>query len=102
MQLLVFLGITIAFVALIFLGLAVKILFKKDGEFPEHRIGHNRLMRKKKVYCVKTQDVIERKQYYKRLKAAAEEQRLIMQNIPIDDEDLPSKTDYRNLRLAES
>ena len=52
-------GVTVMLMAVAFLGLGTKIFFKKDGKFPEHRVGHNKDMRKKKIYCVKTQDKIE-------------------------------------------
>ncbi len=102
MEVIIMIGITVAFVAIIFLALAVKVVFKKNGEFPEHRVGHNSLMRKRKIYCVKTQDVVERKNYMKKLRIAAEEKRLIMMDIPLDEDDLPTKTNFKNLRLAES
>jgi rRNA maturation endonuclease Nob1 len=41
--------------------LGFKLLFIKDGKFPETEIGHNKEMRKRGIYCAKTMDVIERK-----------------------------------------
>ena len=50
--------ITIPLIALIFAGLAITILLKKDGEFPQTRVGHNKNLRKKKIYCYNTQQKI--------------------------------------------
>ena len=59
MLILKLIGITIILLTLAFAGLALQTIFKKNGTFPEHRVGHNREMRKRKVYCVKTQDKME-------------------------------------------
>jgi len=37
-------------------GMAITILVKKNGRFPETHIGHNREMRKRKIHCAKTWD----------------------------------------------
>ena len=50
--------ITIPILAIAFAGFAIKILFKKNGEFPETRVGHNKNLRKKKIYCIKTEQKI--------------------------------------------
>lgn len=64
----ILLSVGLLFIAL--LGMSVGILFRKDHQFPEHRIGHNKVMRKKKIYCAKTQDVVERKNYFKKIQRA--------------------------------
>ena len=45
--------------AILFLG--IKIFFTKSGKFPQTRIGNNKDMKKKGIYCAKTLDAIERK-----------------------------------------
>jgi len=50
--------VTIPLLAIAFIGFAIKILLKKNGQFPETRVGHNKKMRKKKIYCVNTQQKI--------------------------------------------
>ena len=55
--------ITVPIIAFAFVGLAIKILFKKDGEFPQTRVGHNKGLRKKKIYCYNTQQKIIDKNY---------------------------------------
>ncbi len=64
--------------AVAFLGLGTKIFFKKDGKFPEHRVGHNKDMRKKKIYCVKTQDKIEQNLLKKERRKKKEQERLLL------------------------
>ncbi|MCF8370255.1 MAG: hypothetical protein K9H64_01450 [Bacteroidales bacterium] len=52
-------GLTVIFIAIAFLGLGIKIFFSKEGKFPETHVGHNKEMRKRKIYCIKTQDRME-------------------------------------------
>ncbi len=37
------------------LGMSVQILFSKRKSFPDYRIGHNKEMRKRNIYCPKTE-----------------------------------------------
>ncbi len=66
MLILKLIGLSVIFLGIAFGAMALRILFKKDGKFPEHRVGHNREMRKRKIYCVKTQDKIEQNKLRKR------------------------------------
>jgi len=50
--------ISVVFLGIAFFGFAVKIIFSKKAEFPETRIGHNKELRKRKIYCVKTEQKI--------------------------------------------
>lgn len=50
--------ITIFLLALAVFILAIKIIFVKNGKFPETGVGHNKEMRKRKIYCYKTQQSI--------------------------------------------
>jgi hypothetical protein len=43
-------------------ALAITILIKKDGKFPETKIGHNKKIRKKGIDCAFTQDYKSQKQ----------------------------------------
>ncbi len=47
--------ITIVIMAIVFLGLGVQTFFSKKKKFPETKVGHNKQMRKNKIYCYKTQ-----------------------------------------------
>ncbi len=56
----------IILVALVLVGLAVflmalSILFKKNGKFPNYHIGGNKEMSKRGIYCATTTDKLERK-----------------------------------------
>jgi hypothetical protein len=51
--------LAIALVAIAFLGLAVQILFKKNGKFPNTHVGGNPSLQKQGISCAKTQDRIE-------------------------------------------
>ena len=54
--------ISVVLLGIAFAGFAIKLIFIKSGEFPETRVGHNKALRKKKIYCIKTeQKVIDNK-----------------------------------------
>lgn len=42
--------------------LAIKIIFKKNGRFPNTHIGHSAAMRKRGISCVQSMDAMERKE----------------------------------------
>ena len=50
-------------IAIALIGLGIQVFFSKKKEFPETRIGHNKTLRKKKIYCIKTEQVIVDKNY---------------------------------------
>lgn len=49
--------------------LSIKILFKKNGRFPNTHIEGNPALRKKNIYCAKTEDLLqyEHKNLFERL-----------------------------------
>ena len=49
--------LTVVLLSLAFLGLALNILVKKNGHFPEHHIGHNREMKKLGINCAKQDEL---------------------------------------------
>lgn len=51
--------LAIVIMALVFVGLAVQLLFKKGGKFPNTHIGSNKYMKEKGVTCATTFDKIE-------------------------------------------
>lgn len=53
--------IALVLLLLAILILGIKIFFTKSGKFPQTRIGDNKAMKKKGIYCAKTLDAIERK-----------------------------------------
>jgi len=50
-------------IAIALIGLGIQTFFSKKKDFPETRIGHNKNLRKKKIYCMKTEQVILDKKY---------------------------------------
>ncbi|MCF8365340.1 MAG: hypothetical protein K9H16_06140 [Bacteroidales bacterium] len=60
MKLLMLFLITFALLALALVFLGIKMLVKKNGSFPQNRIGHNKVMRANKIYCPRTLDKLER------------------------------------------
>ena len=53
--------ISFILLALAFVGLAVKIIFQKNGKFPHTHIGGNKEMSKRGIYCAQTMDKIEQR-----------------------------------------
>lgn len=52
---LIIVGISMAF-------LAIKLIVKKNGRFPNTHIGHSTAMRKRGITCVQSMDAMERKE----------------------------------------
>ncbi len=59
MELLTIILLAIALVAIAFVGLAIQVLFKKKGKFPNTHVGGNSYLMKQGISCAKTQDRIE-------------------------------------------
>jgi len=53
--------LSIILVGIAFLGLGIKTFMFKEGRFPETRIGKNKALRDRKIYCPKTMHKIEQK-----------------------------------------
>jgi hypothetical protein len=49
--------ITIAFLSLSLIGMALNILLRKNGRFPAYRVGHNKNMKKLGISCVKHEEI---------------------------------------------
>lgn len=63
----------LALLSLAFVGMAIKILVRKNGQFPSSHVGHNPEMKKKGLVCVNTWDKLEQRKArepvnYKKLK----------------------------------
>lgn len=61
----VFLAIVV--LLLVVVGLAIQILFRKGGKFPDTHIGSNKYMKSKGVTCAQTFDRIEQAKARKEL-----------------------------------
>ncbi len=54
---------SIILIAIALIGLGIQTFFSKKKDFPETRIGHNKTLRKNKIYCIKTEQVVLDKNY---------------------------------------
>ena len=52
--------LTFLIVVICVLLMGVKVFFTKNGKFPDTHIGSNKAMKKRGIYCAKTQDTIAR------------------------------------------
>ncbi len=59
--------LAIALVTLALFGLAITILLKKDGKFPNIHIGGNKHLKKQGITCAQTYDKIEQSKAKKEL-----------------------------------
>jgi len=59
--------LAIVLMAFVMAGLAIKILFEKNGKFPNTHIGGNKHLKEKGVTCVQTYDKIEQAKARKEL-----------------------------------
>ena len=50
---------TLIIVAISMAFFAIKILFKKNGRFPNTHVGHSAAMRKRGITCVQTMDALQ-------------------------------------------
>lgn len=56
-----------AFIGIALVGLGIQTFFTRRKAFPETRVGHNKQMRKRKISCIKTQQItIDKEGNYKR------------------------------------
>lgn len=55
--------IVVVLLAIALAGLAITILVKKGGKFPEIHIGRNKDMKKLGIHCANTTDRLERENY---------------------------------------
>ncbi|MCD8167070.1 MAG: hypothetical protein LUE93_13730 [Bacteroides sp.] len=69
--------LTLLIVTISLLLLGVKLLFVKDGKFPDTHISHNKAMREKGIGCVQSQD---RQAQRKTLYTADELEKMVRQS----------------------
>lgn len=67
MEILKVLLLAIALVGIAVAGLALNILVKKDGKFPNSHISGNKFLKENGIYCAQTQDKIEQASGYKKV-----------------------------------
>ena len=54
--------VTLIIVGISMACLAIKLIVKKNGRFPNTHIGHSAAMRKRGITCVQSMDAMERKE----------------------------------------
>ena len=55
--------IVVILIGIAFIGLAITILIKKNGKFPEIHIGRNKAMKERGIHRANTTDYLDRKNY---------------------------------------
>jgi hypothetical protein len=60
MELLQLIVLSVVIVTIAFLGLALRILIKRGGKFPNIHVGGNKHLNSQGIYCARTQDRLER------------------------------------------
>lgn len=60
--------LSVAVMSVVLVGLALQILFKKGGKFPNTHIGSNKYMKENGVTCAQTFDKIEQAKARKELR----------------------------------
>lgn len=60
--------LAIVIMALVMVGLAIQILFKKGGKFPNTHIGSNKYLKSQGISCAQTEDKIEQAKARKELR----------------------------------
>ena len=60
--------LSVVIMAIAFAGLALQILFKKGGKFPNTHVSGNKFLKSKGVTCIQTYDKIEQSKVKKELR----------------------------------
>ena len=68
MELLKIFLLTFGILSVAMVGLAITMLVKKGGKFPNTHVSGNKHLKKNGVYCSQTQDRLEQRNAYKNLK----------------------------------
>ena len=59
--------ITTILVSFAIAGLALRVLIKKGGKFPNTHVGGNKHLKRQGVYCSQTQDKLEQRKAHKKI-----------------------------------
>lgn len=68
MEILKVLLLTIAVLGIAMAGMAITILVKKGGKFPNTHVSGNKYLKRNGVFCSQTQDKLEQMKAYKQVK----------------------------------
>lgn len=59
--------LAVALVSVAMLGLAIKILLKKGGKFPNTHVSGNKFLKRNGIYCAQTQDKLAQRSAWKKI-----------------------------------
>jgi hypothetical protein len=65
MEFVIVILLTVGMILIAVTALAVRILFKKGGKFPNTHVSGNKHLRELGIYCAQTQDRIEQRKFKK-------------------------------------
>lgn len=68
MELLKVFLLTLGILSIAMVGLAITMLIKKGGKFPNTHVSGNKHLKRNGVYCSQTQDRLEQRNAYRNLK----------------------------------
>lgn len=67
MEIVLVLLMAVGLMALAFAGMAIRILVKKGGKFPNTHVSGNKYLKSQGVYCSQTQDKLEQRKAWKKV-----------------------------------
>ncbi|NQU55276.1 MAG: hypothetical protein HQ522_22385 [Bacteroidetes bacterium] len=68
MELLKVILLAVALVAIAMVGMAITILLKKGGKFPNTHVSGNKYLKSQGVYCIQTQEKLDQKKAWEKIK----------------------------------
>lgn len=60
--------LAVVLLSIAIVGMAITILLKKGGKFPNTHVSGNRYLKRKGIYCSQTQDRLEQRNAWKKIK----------------------------------
>ena len=67
MEILKVILLTVAVIGLAMAGMAITILVKKGGKFPNTHVSGNKYLKRNGIYCAQTQDKLEQRNAWKKM-----------------------------------
>jgi len=68
MEILKVILLAVALVSIAILGMAIRIILRKGGKFPNTHVSGNKYLKRNGVYCSQTQDRLEQKKAWGKVK----------------------------------
>lgn len=68
MELLVVILLAVAVIAIAIAGMAISILLKKNGKFPNTHVSGNKYLKSQGIFCAQTQDKLAQREGWKKVK----------------------------------